>query len=1327
MELIEGRTLEAELGERGPFPGDEVVQIGIALCEALGAVHDASLLHRDVKAQNVMRDAGHRLVLGDFGTGQALPDGIASAEAPAPGGMAGTPLYLAPELFERKPATRQSDLYGLGVLLFHLATGSYPVGGRTVAEIRAAHRVGWRTRLSEHRQDLPSRLVRAVERALDPDSSRRQMSVAELRGELSDPAGSRDTASKVGTRIGSYMVTVLVGEGDLGPRYRARDRTRDRDVALAFLPEALTADPDRLARFERETTVLASLDHPNIGRVYGVEEAEPATGGSGDATQGRQGGAKALVCELIEGRTLATHIAHGPMPLDESISMALGIADALHAAHEQGIIHRGLKPSSIMLTPDGTVRVLDFGCGLDVLCAPAAETTTVSAPRDPGVAIGAQRYSAPEQLLEGGADERSDIFAFGIMFYELLAGVHPFTRSSPAATVSAILRHAPPPITQYAKTMSETAQAILDRLLAKDARHRYQSFRDIRIDLDQLRRDIAALIARPQPDWVPSGGRRRTPYVGHQAERVQMRRLVEAAVAGQGALVLIGGEPGVGKTRLAEELLDLARQRGCLALVGHCYETEGSPPLMPFVEILGRLSKTVPRAAFRDMLGDAAPEVSNIALELRQLFPDIPQPLELPPEHRRRFLFNAYETFMERATRVTPMVTVLEDLQWADKATLLLMQYLAQRLATLPLLVVGTYRDVDLDATRPSTKSLESLIRVRHATRIMLTPLPEADVALMLEALGGQPPPRALVRAIHDQTEGNPFFVEEVVQHLKEEGRLFDEAGRWRSCPGVGPLRVPAGVRLLVGRRLERVSDDARRALTTAAVIGRNFELAVLDAAAEVKGDLLLEALEDAEGAHLITVATVDREVRYTFAHELIRQTLDASLSLPRRQRLHRRVGEAIEVVHAAGGVRHVAALAHHFYEAGAGVDALKALRYLTRAGHQAVAAAAFEDALGFYARALSFDQLNDEERCSILFACGRTHRSLGRLEDAVRDLTEAFSAYRRLGDAEAVARTAWELVLLLQWQFRRSEALAVAEQAERFVPDGETVERARTLALLGGCQGTAGDYTTFVSKLSDARALAERLGDQQVLGQVLGLQALAESDFAKFSRSVEVGKAAVTALRAAGDLWALAEALSVLSVCLLNVGKPVEAVATAEEAEQLAVHLGQHAALQNAVIARTNAVAMLKGDPEAYAHTCEPARFERMGWSFWVSYVRSVSHFWKGEWDEARRQCEAALDLDPPASRVGWVRGWRLLLEAYRGERRFLDEWRERDTVPFAGGVLVVADRFFILLSLEALATLGERDAAHSLYPAVVEMLRDGLRADAVGLSEMYAGIAAA
>ena len=237
-----------------------------------------------------------------------------------------------------------------------------------------------------------------------------------------------------GTTLGPYQVTAKIGEGGMGEVYRARDTKLDRDVALKVLPQAFTDDPDRLARFEREAKVLASLNHPNIGHIYGLEEAE---------------GQKALVLELVEGQTLADRIAQGPIPIDEALPIAKQIAEALEAAHEAGVIHRDLKPANIKVGNDGTVKVLDFGLAKALDPTPEGDPTSLSptltaAATQMGVIMGTAAYMSPEQARGSGpVDKRADVWAFGVVLYEMLTGHAPVRRGDVSDTLASVMKTDP--------------------------------------------------------------------------------------------------------------------------------------------------------------------------------------------------------------------------------------------------------------------------------------------------------------------------------------------------------------------------------------------------------------------------------------------------------------------------------------------------------------------------------------------------------------------------------------------------------------------------------------------------------------------------------------------------------------------------------------------------------------------------------------------------------------------------------------------------------------------------------------------------------------------
>ena len=561
------------------------------------------------------------------------------------------------------------------------------------------------------------------------------------------------------------------------------------------MPEHVAADPDLKQRFEREAKTISSLNHPNICTLYDI---------------GNQDGVDFLVMEYLEGDTLAQRLEKGGLPLGQAIQIAAEVAAALVEAHARRILHRDLKPANLMLTEQGHVKVMDFGLAkrLQDPGGSDGEDLTLGSLTQTGTLLGTPAYMAPEQIRGEPAETRSDIFSFGVVLFELLTGEHPFKRGTVSDTIAAILRDAP---ARAAGSGDQVDYAIFDKLLAKTPDDRYQSFDEVLVEVRRLRDSTSAWTepsSGPADTTESRVGARRTPFVGREDERAELGRWLERAVHGRGGLVLIGGEPGVGKTRLVEEVLEAARQRRCLALTGRCYDIEGTAPFIPFVEIIEQYARVVSPAVLRDALGDAAPEVAGLVPDLRRLFPDIPLPLELPPEQQRRYLFKNVAEFLERVSRASSTVLLFDDLQWADSATLLLLQHVARLLGRLPVLALGTYRDVELDVNRPFAATLETLHRKRLAQRLNLQRLPQEGVASMLAALGGPLPPESLVAGTYRETERNPFFVEEVFQYLEEEGVLREEDGRWRSAVDLEELDVPEGVRLVIGRRLERVSAD---------------------------------------------------------------------------------------------------------------------------------------------------------------------------------------------------------------------------------------------------------------------------------------------------------------------------------------------------------------------------------------------------------------------------------------------------------------------------------------------------------------------------------------
>jgi serine/threonine protein kinase len=297
-----------------------------------------------------------------------------------------------------------------------------------------------------------------------------------------------------GTRFGPFEISSPLGEGAMGEVYRARDSRLNRDVALKVLPQSVAADAERLARFTREAQVLASLNHPNIGAIYGLEEQ-----------RGESGQVTALVLELVDGATLADRLLQGAMPLEEALPIARQIADALAAAHEQGIVHRDLKPANIKLRPDGTVKVLDFGLAkVDRAAGNLAESPTLTAiTTREGVISGTAPYMSPEQARGKQVDKRADVWAFGCVLYELLTGVRAFTGETTTDVLAAVINREPD-FKALSPATPPRIRRLLTRCLDKDPKRRLRDIGEARVEID------AALRTR-RPSSRPGSSRRQRP------------------------------------------------------------------------------------------------------------------------------------------------------------------------------------------------------------------------------------------------------------------------------------------------------------------------------------------------------------------------------------------------------------------------------------------------------------------------------------------------------------------------------------------------------------------------------------------------------------------------------------------------------------------------------------------------------------------------------------------------------------------------------------------------------------------------------------------------
>lgn len=572
----------------------------------------------------------------------------------------------------------------------------------------------------------------------------------------------------------------------------------------------------------------------------------------------------------------------------------------------------------------------------------------------------------------------------------------------------------------------------------------------------------------------------RTTFVGRTREYAALRGFLDQAVAGEGRVVMLGGQPGVGKTRIATEIGAEASEKGYLTIAGNCYDRDDAVPFIPIVEILDdALARSATPEAFRGALGDDAAEVARLTPQLRRMFPDIPPPSEATPEQSRRALFSAIAKFLARLAENSPVLLILEDLHWADEGTLSLLTHLARSFRNLPVMIIGTFRDYELDSSGPLAQTLDDCTRLHLLERVDLQGLPPAAVSEMIRTLSGQQPPSSLVDAIHSRTEGNPFFVEELYKHLNERGRLFDSSGKFRSAFKPGDLDVPQSVRLVIQRRLARLGDETRKMLDTAAVIGRSFTFALLEASAKTDADPLLDSLEESEAAGLVSSSLEHLEALFQFSHELIRQVVLDDLSAARRQRFHLKVADAIEGLHDGSLEDKINDLAYHLWHAGAAADSARTVECLMRAAKRAQEQSAYETALSHLSNALERlrefapSAARDEQELALYLEYLRVVRLTNRWTT-----TEAGVIYTRARELCERSGQSSKMLAILQgsanFHLGRGELALAQDYAQRILELSRSSSRADSASsgnfILGHALCCRGDLVSAHRHLEAAR-----------------------------------------------------------------------------------------------------------------------------------------------------------------------------------------------------------------------------------------------------------------
>jgi hypothetical protein len=604
----------------------------------------------------------------------------------------------------------------------------------------------------------------------------------------------------------------------------------------------------------------------------------------------------------------------------------------------------------------------------------------------------------------------------------------------------------------------------------------------------------SADLERTSQEWLADNlSHRRPSFVGRDAELRRLMSGFEAAAKGQGALFMLVGEPGIGKTAVCEQLASLVGARGGVALVGHCYpEGSAGVPYQPFVEAFETLARQRDPEALRAELGASANEIARIVPPLRDLLQLELRAPESPEDDRLRLLSGVLDCLRNVGT-AHPLLLVLEDLHDADRGTLDLLVYLARHLVATPLLMVGTYRDVEVDRAHPLAASLAELRRVSQFERMHLAELSVNDVQQLLASSSQQAIPRAMAEAVHRRSGGNALFTHELLRFLVSEGLVERHDGALRRV-GEASLagQMPEGLRDVVGKRLSRLSPDANQVLSVASVIGREFSLEVLRRVQARPDDELESALEEAVGAAMVEERSAGAAtITYRFTHAFFQQTLYDEILAPRRLRLHQQVARALEEVHARRLEEHAAELAEQYAFSSDPADLAKAVAYGELAARRATEVFAYGEAARQMERALAVQDLVDPDDlakcCDLLLTLGDALFPAGETERVITQVApNAFALAEGLGDhgrAFRACRLAVECIRAQGSGFSgaQPEYLAWAERATQFaVP--ESTERVLADHALAFAWWARGQFAHARSLRLEALALARQHTDSEAL-----------------------------------------------------------------------------------------------------------------------------------------------------------------------------------------------------------------------------------------------------
>ncbi len=1122
MELLSGCTLATYYGAAGlPLPVPRVVTIFSSLAGALHHAHQQRVIHRDLKPSNVYLhctggDAIPKLM--DFGI--AKMSHSMQAKMTATGTILGTPHYMAPEQFEDSSGVDgRADLFSLGVMMYEACTGQLPFEGTTVTQLMKVILTQEPKRPTALRPDCPDVMEQVILRCLAKRREDRFESALELKAAL-DEIGRKiggetvpsslvprnvpedreldmstlltQTGSATQTAEGTRPPTLLVpstgesvpdevswarasfpgahGNEDPLPGYRILRKIYDGSETFVYraiqtstrtpvvikVPAREYPLPSVLARLKHEFKLLSSLDVEGIIKVLALEKF---------------GNGLALVIEDFGGTALKELLAEGPMDLEEFLNMAVRITSILGKLHARDVIHKDINPKNVLVNrATGGVKIIDFGLASQV----SGQVEELNTPND---LIGTLAYISPEQTgrMNRPVDYRSDFYSLGVTFYEMLTGQQPFRTSDRAELVHCHLARRPTVPSDLDGRIPKVLSDLIMRLLAKTAEERYQSSAgleaDLRTCLEQLRSSGKItdfpLGTQDHSDRFQVSQR----LYGRDEQVEQLLTSFKRASQGYKEMLLVAGFAGIGKTSLVRELYRPVTERRAFFISGKFDQYKRDIPYGALIdafqglvrELLGQEEDALTR--WRDellkVLGPNGQVLIDVIPEIELLIGKQPPVPPLPPAESYNRLNLAFNNFVSVFTQKEhPMVIFLDDLQWADNASLNLVRMLMTGAESQYLLVVGAYRDNEVDAAHPL---LVTLGEIREAGTVVheltLQPLAPPHICQLLADTLKSTPDKVLPLAelIQIKTSGNPFFMSEFLKSLHAH-RLVQfqrDSGSWSwDLPGIQALGVTENVVDLMAAKIRKMRPATQQALKLAAIIGNQFDLQTLALASSKGAGEILAALKEAVIEGLILLigeaykyvefekqeladglldAVLLHTVKYRFAHDKIQQAAYSLVAVDAARRVHRQVGTILLANTTPEKLeQRIFDIVNQFNSSLELIDntpdADEAVRLNLIAGRRARASAAYQSALHYFEVGIGLLRDDPWNRCydvalALYSEAAEAARLCNRREEMDRHVQEVIDRAVRLEDQIPVFEVRIHGYIA---QARKLEALAI-------------------------------------------------------------------------------------------------------------------------------------------------------------------------------------------------------------------------------------------------------------------------------------------------------------